>query len=177
MNAYPNGPYLVILNDDYHEAGNPTCFVAPDRKTALAVIKAHALSLFEEGDPEGEAALELTEYPDGSIRAVADYTGYAQPWSTSPVPVATNDLRLCWQDGEDGRDGPERVTVTLRPDQYGVTLEFYDASGGRIEAEVLVEFYAGVVQAHVWNDKDYGGDPTATVELFKVVGGAACPTL
>ncbi|MDX9956062.1 MAG: hypothetical protein RBT75_18330 [Anaerolineae bacterium] len=70
-----------------------------------------------------------------------------------------------WHDGL--REGVERVKADVELDSYGVAITVENAKG-EYPAQVLVEFYDGAVTAHVWDAEDFGGDPTETVELFKV---------
>ena len=72
---------------------------------------------------------------------------------------------LIWHDGAK-ETAPDEVQAVVKPDTYGVTVSVYRDGAEHDDGEVLVEFYAGRVVAHVWNEEDKGGDPTASVELF-----------
>ena len=82
------------------------------------------------------------------------------PWQKTTLKLSER-----WRDGL--REGLERVIAEVEVDSYGVTVM---VENERLEdtSEVLVEFYNGAVTAHVWRAEDFDGDPTATIELFKV---------
>ncbi|MDX9975151.1 MAG: hypothetical protein RBU21_19345 [FCB group bacterium] len=82
-----------------------------------------------------------------------------------PWRKATLKMIERWHDGL--REGTERVKADVELDSYGATITVENAKG-EDTSQVLVEFYDGAVTAHVWDAEDFGGDPTESVELFKV---------
>lgn len=73
---------------------------------------------------------------------------------------------LNWLDGARCEIWSDKVQATVKPDRYGITISVRRDGAKHHSGEVLVEFYNRRVEAHVWNEEDEGGDPTASVELF-----------
>jgi hypothetical protein len=85
------------------------------------------------------------------------------------VQTAGAKQGLTWCDGarlDDHAPTVKKVYGTVKPDKYGVTVLAHRDAAEHPQGEVLVEFYGGRVVAHVWNEEDKGGDPTASIDLF-----------
>jgi len=80
-----------------------------------------------------------------------------------PWQKATIKLTERWIDGL--REGVERVIAKVELDIYGISVTVENEKGEQ-PSEVLVEFYDGVVKAHIWRAEDYGGDPVESIVLF-----------
>jgi hypothetical protein len=82
------------------------------------------------------------------------------PWQKTTLKLSER-----WIDGL--REGVERVNANIEIDTYGISVTVSKEPHGEDPCEVLVEFYDGVVKAHIWRAEDYGGDPVESIELFK----------
>jgi hypothetical protein len=100
------------------------------------------------------------------IETRPEYAARIEDYLTNQDPAAS---LLIWRDGaKAGETTPDATPVqaTVKPDPYGVTVSVRRAGAEHHSGEVLVEFYDKRLMAHVWNEEDVGGDPTASVELF-----------